>query len=56
MDDEEKCELILEWAMDHSNFDTAFVEDMLDKLQEGDELTEGQSNALHNIIERFGIE
>jgi uncharacterized coiled-coil protein SlyX len=56
MDDEDKIELILEWAQYHPNFDTDYVEDLQQQLAEGQELTERQSEALDNIIERFRID
>lgn len=54
---EDKIEGILSWARDHTDvdFDTSFVEDMDDRLEEYGELTEGQDEALSNIIRSFRI-
>lgn len=56
MDDSEKIEMILAWAEDHPEFDTNFVEDMEDKLDEHGSLTERQSESLDHIISRWKIE
>lgn len=57
MNDEEKIELILHWAADYNtDFDTNFVEDLQRKVNNGYELSDGQSNALDNIIKKFRIE
>lgn len=55
MSDEEKIEMVLEWAEDHPKFDTSFVESLREALEQYDELTPSQSHALNNIIERFRI-
>lgn len=55
MSDEEKIEMVLEWAEDHPNFDTTFIESLQEALQQYDELTPAQSKGLDNIIYRFRI-
>lgn len=55
MDDEEKVEMILAWAEDHSEFDPKFVEEMQEKLDEYGHLTDRQSESLNKIIERFNV-
>lgn len=55
----EKCERILKWADDkypEMNFDTAFVEDLLSRLQGGRTPTEKQERAINNIYTKFHIE
>lgn len=54
MDNEEKCNMVLEWAENMPDFDTEFVESLLEQLGER-ELTEAQEDGLNNIIERFRI-
>ena len=56
MGDEEKIQMILDWADTQKSFDTTFVEELSDKLGEWGELTDGQSAALDNIIEKWHIE
>lgn len=56
MSDEEKIEMVLEWAEDHPNFDTTFIESLQEALQQYDELTPAQSRGLDNIIYRFRIQ
>lgn len=56
MDDEEKIELILNWAEDHPEFDSTFVEDVSETYEEKGVLTDRQSEALDNIIAEFHIE
>lgn len=56
MDDREKIDLILDWAAKNPEFETMFVEKMAEKLEKFGVLTERQSEALDNIIERWGIE
>jgi hypothetical protein len=51
---DDRIDLILDWAENHPKFDTTFVESLRDSNR--DAPTEAQSNALDNIIERFGIE
>jgi len=58
VEDDEAQELItaiLEWAEDKHWFDTDFVDQMQDRLDEGRELTDGQLGALRRIAARFGI-
>jgi hypothetical protein len=56
MGDQEKIELILDWANEHPKFDPTFVEELSHKISEYGELTESQSEALDNIIERWHIQ
>lgn len=53
---DDRIDLILSWADEHPDFDTAFVDSMAEKLETYGELTEAQSDALDNIIERWRIE
>ena len=55
MTDMEKCEAILGWAEDNDFFSTEFVDEMYDILESGALLTSGQSRALDNIMDRWGI-
>lgn len=54
--DEEKIKLIMDWAADNDSFDSSFVEDMLNRIEKGGSLTEKQSQALDNIIDKWQIE
>jgi len=51
-----KIEMILEWAEEHPEFDTSFVESLKSWYDRGVELSERQEEALDNIIEKFDIE
>jgi hypothetical protein len=53
---EDKCNAILEWAKGKPGFDPEFVENMLDVIEGGGELTERQGNAIDNIISKWRIE
>lgn len=55
-EDEHNIALIMDWASEHPEFDTEFVERLSEQLDKRGYLTEKQSAALENIIERFGIE
>lgn len=46
---------ILEWAEEHPEFDTSFVESLHGQLSRSGELSDKQSQALHNIIEKYDI-
>ena len=55
----QKCERIIEWADDkypELNFDTGFVEDLLEKFQSGRTPTEKQEQAIDNIYRKFHVE
>lgn len=56
MSDQEKIDLILEWAERNRHFDTEFVESLQFHLDRLGYLTESQSAALDRIIERWKIE
>lgn len=47
---------ILEWAEDHPEFDTGFVESVEAQLHQHGHLSIAQLNALENIAEKFSIE
>lgn len=59
MDDEattaEKIDAILDWAEEHPEFDTDFVESLASQLEDKGELSENQEDALDNIIEKWHI-
>lgn len=55
MTDEEKIELIMEYAEKHPKFETGFVESLENFLDKFGSLTENQSAALDNIIYKFRI-
>lgn len=57
-DVQEKITLILNWAEENpgKGFDTMFVVDLQEKLDEWGELKPAQEDALDNIISRWGIE
>lgn len=46
---------ILEWAEEHPEFDTDFVTSLQSQLRSRGELSDKQSQALHNIIEKYDI-
>lgn len=46
---------ILEWAEEHPEFDTAFVLSLQEQLLSRGELSDRQTQALHNIIEKYDI-
>ena len=50
-----KCLLILRWAKSKPRFNTDFVEDMLELLEDGRDLTSSQEGAIDNIMERWNI-
>lgn len=54
--EEEKIELILTWADDNPNFDTAFVESLKESFEKWGRLSEKQIWALDHIIEEWGID
>lgn len=54
-DAEEAIKAILEWAEDHPNFNTEFVESLSDRLESKGELSSNQEDALKNIIKKFRI-
>ena len=56
MDDQEKIDLILDWAESHPEFDPEFVDTMQNALERFGSLTPAQSDALDNIITRFRID
>lgn len=53
--DDEKIEMVLEWAEDHDSFNTDFIISLQDALGQYSELTSAQQQALDNIIDRFRI-
>ena len=56
MNEEDKIQLILDWAEDHSRFDPTFVESLAERLETEGSLTERQIESLDQIIEKFRIE
>ena len=52
----EKCEAIFEWARDRPEFSTSFVQDIYDRLEKGEALSQKQQRAIDNIIDGFKIE
>ena len=46
---------ILDWAENHPDFDTSFVESLQGQLDQGRNPSVAQIDALENIIERFRI-
>lgn len=55
MSDEEKIAMILEWASERDDFDPTFVENLYERLDTLGMLTPAQSEALDNIIDKWGI-
>lgn len=55
MDDQEKIDLILDYAETHPTFDIAFVESLQQQLSYKS-LSLSQSDALERIIETFRME
>lgn len=55
---EEQLEAILLWNDNNReyNFDTSFIESMQERLGHGEELTQGQTNAIETILIKWGIE
>ena len=54
MDYEEKIRMILDWAESKPNFDTSFLEDLLEKMEEKG-LTNRQEEAVDRIIKKWRI-
>lgn len=55
---EKLCIEILNWSENShraSNFDTTFVESVLEQLYERDSVTDKQINAVANIVDRFEV-
>lgn len=48
-------ERILDWALDHPQFDTSWVENIRDRLEAGRALTERQMMGLENIVEKWKV-
>lgn len=55
-DYENKCKMILEWAENKRFFDTSVIEGILEWIEEDNELTNSQMQAIDNIINGFGID
>lgn len=57
MDQQEKITLIIDYFLNHKDkkFDTTYVYDLQEKLDEYGALTKAQERALENIITRWGI-
>ena len=51
----EKISAILKWATNKPSFDTKFVLSVKKSLEEYENLTEKQKDAIDNIIKKFGI-
>jgi len=52
---EDKIDGILDWADDKSDFDEDFVLSVQERFEKRGSITEGQDEALDNIIVKFGI-
>ena len=50
-----KCDVILKWALTRKNFDTSFVEGVKNSIEQYDNFTERQAAAVDNIITKFKI-
>jgi hypothetical protein len=50
-----ELEAILLWAEDHTDFDTGFIEDLWEKHDKFGGLTEGQKEAVENIMAKWEI-
>lgn len=50
------CERIVEWALEHPEFDDSFVLRMKEIIEDGTPLTDPQKDGLDNIISGFNIE
>lgn len=50
-----KCEAILEWATENICFDPAFVEEVYNRAERGEEVSYKQDLMLDRIIEKFDI-
>ena len=55
-DDLAAVEAVLDWAQDHADFNTEFLESLQERLENGRELTERQREALCNIVEKWDID
>lgn len=57
-DTSDAIEAVKNWATDEANdtFDTTFIDSLATALDEYGELTEGQENALSNIVSKFNID
>jgi hypothetical protein len=56
MDAQSMIQAILEYACEHPEFDTTFVESLQERIDGGRELTYGQYSALERIVDSFRIE
>lgn len=53
---EEKCKAVLDWAVDHHDFDPSFVESVYYYYEKFDTVTERQEAAVDSIIAKFLID
>lgn len=52
---EEKCHRILDWAESNPEFQTNFVEKMLDKIYLNEPLTGNEKELIDGILKRYEI-
>lgn len=55
MDVQDMLARVFEYAENHPNFDTEFIESLQERIDGGRELTDGQIAALENIVDRFRL-
>lgn len=53
MDDESMISLVYDYASEHPDFCTAFIESLEEAIQTYGQLIDSQSEALGNIVDRF---
>ena len=52
----DKLAAVLDWAEQHPEFDDGFVKSLAEKFESFGSLTENQSRALDNIIQKWRID
>lgn len=53
---QDKIDIILAFAEEHSNFDTSFIESLQEQFDRKGFLSSSQEMALDNIIDKFRME
>jgi len=48
-----KCNKIMDWSADNKWFDSSLILSLMERLEEGETLTEKQLSAIENIFNKF---
>ena len=51
----EFIDIIQEWALEHEDFDTSFVDSIAEQLESRGSVTDRQLAALQNIVEKWDM-